>query len=172
VPVAIPVGVVPLQAAKRSSPPNRDMPDLADHGGGGDRADPEDLGHVLLGEGTHRGLSRSGPRLACLLPNCCFLSETSRMLEIYRALVARGAGVRIATHGGTYEWVLRDAGVPYDLVGPRMSGGRCAEFVQSVPGIGAPDQSMWSDSELRAHVQPRWHISCSSTCALPSPAGR
>lgn len=28
--------------------------------------------------------------MICLLPNCCFLSETSRMLEIYRALRERG----------------------------------------------------------------------------------
>lgn len=27
--------------------------------------------------------------MICLLPNCCFLSETSRMLEIYRALRER-----------------------------------------------------------------------------------
>jgi UDP:flavonoid glycosyltransferase YjiC (YdhE family) len=88
----------------------------------------------------------------CLLPNCCFLSETSRILEVYRALRARGAAVRIATHGGTYEWVLRDAGVPYDLVGTQMSSERCAAFVRSVPGIGPPDQSMWSDAELRSYA--------------------
>ncbi len=91
--------------------------------------------------------------MICLLPNCCFLSETSRMLEIYGALRARGADVRVATHGGTYEWALGAAGVPYDLLGAPMSAERCATFVQSVPGIGAPDQSMWSDDELRAYVQ-------------------
>lgn len=87
-----------------------------------------------------------------LLPNCCFLSETSRMLEIYRALLAKGAAVRVVTHGGTHERVLRDANVPYDLVGPRVTPGRCAAFVRSVPGIGPPDQSMWSDDEMRAYV--------------------
>jgi len=54
--------------------------------------------------------------MICLLPNCRDLSATARTLEIHRALVARGAGARIATHGGTYEWVLRDAGVEYDLL--------------------------------------------------------
>ena len=88
----------------------------------------------------------------CLLPNCCFLSETSRMLEIYRALVVNGAAVRVATHGGTYERVLRDAGVPFDLLGPRVTPERCAAFVRSVPGIGPPHQSMWSDEELRVYV--------------------
>jgi hypothetical protein len=90
--------------------------------------------------------------MICLLANCCFLSETSRMLEIYRALVVRGAPVRMATQGGPFECVLRDADVPYDLFGPRMDARRCAAFVQSVPGIGPPDQSMWSDEELRGYV--------------------
>jgi UDP:flavonoid glycosyltransferase YjiC (YdhE family) len=38
------------------------------------------------------------------------------MLEIWRALRERGAGARVATHGGPYEWVLRRAGVEYDLL--------------------------------------------------------
>src|SRR6266536_2408124 len=74
------------------------------------------------------------------------------MLEIYRALVVNGAAVRVATHGGTYERVLRDAGVPFDLLGPRVTPERCAAFVRSVPGIGPPHQSMWSDEELRVYV--------------------
>lgn len=87
------------------------------------------------------------------MPNCCFLSETSRGLEIYRALAARGAAVRVATHGGTYEWVLRDAGVPYDVLGSGMDAARCAAFVRSVPGIGPPTQSMWSDEELGSYAR-------------------
>jgi len=87
-----------------------------------------------------------------LLPNCCFLSETSRMLEIHDALRARGANTRIVTHGGRHEQALRDAGVAYDLLDPRVTDARCAEFVRSVPGIGPPNQSMWSDEEIRACV--------------------
>lgn len=75
------------------------------------------------------------------------------MLEIHAALLARGAEARIATHGGTYERVLRDAGVAYDVVGSHVSAARCAEFVRSVPGIGPPDQSMWTDGELRSYAQ-------------------
>jgi UDP:flavonoid glycosyltransferase YjiC (YdhE family) len=89
----------------------------------------------------------------CLMPNCCFLSETSRALEIYRALVARGAAVRIAVHGGTYEPVLSEAGVPFDMIGPGLDAARCAAFVRSVPGIGPPSQSMWSDDELRTYAR-------------------
>ncbi|MGN6796217.1 MAG: glycosyltransferase [Streptosporangiaceae bacterium] len=94
--------------------------------------------------------------MICLLPNCCFLSETSRMLEIYRALRARGAGettgISVLVHGGPYESMLRAAGVPYDQVGPGVSTQRYEEFVRSVPGIGPPGQSMWSDAELRGYA--------------------
>jgi UDP:flavonoid glycosyltransferase YjiC (YdhE family) len=89
----------------------------------------------------------------CLLPNCCFLSETSRMVEIYRALRARGAPVRVATHGGVHERELGAAGVPYEVVGVPMTQERCGEFVRSVPGIGPPTQSMWTDEELRAYAE-------------------
>jgi len=91
--------------------------------------------------------------VVCLLPNCCFLSETSRMIEIHRALLARGAAVRVATQGGTYEHALRDAGIPYDVLGTGFSAERCAAFVRSVPGIGPTDQSMWSDDELRMYAE-------------------
>ncbi|MGN6681718.1 MAG: glycosyltransferase [Streptosporangiaceae bacterium] len=91
--------------------------------------------------------------MICLMPNCCFLSETSRMLEIYRVLRARGAaGIRILTHGGPYESVLQAAGVAYDVVGPGVSTQRYEEFLGSLPGIGRPDQSMWSDDELRRYA--------------------
>ena len=91
--------------------------------------------------------------MICLLPNCCFLSETSRMLELYRALQERGAAVRVALHGGPHEQVLGDAGVSYDRIGGGMSAERCAAFVRSLPGIGPPDQSMWTDEELRDYAE-------------------
>jgi UDP:flavonoid glycosyltransferase YjiC (YdhE family) len=90
--------------------------------------------------------------MICLLPNCCFLSETSRMMEIHRALVRRGITPRVATHGGPHERVLRDAGIAYDVLGPGFDDERSRSFVASVPGIGAPDQSMWSDEEIRKYV--------------------
>jgi hypothetical protein len=75
------------------------------------------------------------------------------MLEIHRALHERGAAVRVATHGGTHERLLRDAGVSYDRIGPPVDARRCAAFVRSVPGMGSADQSMWSDDEIRAYVR-------------------
>jgi hypothetical protein len=74
--------------------------------------------------------------MICLLPNCCFLSETSRMLEIYRALRERegsAAGIKVVTHGGPYESLLRAAGVPYDVLGPGVS----TPPVPGVPPLGA-----------------------------------
>ena len=72
------------------------------------------------------------------------------MLEIRAALVERGADVVVATHGGPFRPVLDVAGVPYDLIGDGFSEARATEFVRSLPGIGPPDQSMWSDAELLA----------------------
>lgn len=103
--------------------------------------------------GTVAGDREWPAAVICLLANCCFLSETSRVLEIYRALQARGAPVRVATHGGPKEREPRAADVPYDLVGPCMTPARCAAFVRSVPGIGPSDQSMWSDEELRVYAR-------------------
>ncbi len=91
--------------------------------------------------------------MICLLPHCSYLSETSRMLAIRRALLARGARVTVATHGGTHERLLRQLGVPYDIVGPAMTEERSRRFVHHGPGIGAPSQSMWSDEELRTYVE-------------------
>ncbi|MDP1738109.1 MAG: hypothetical protein Q8L23_11800 [Caulobacter sp.] len=87
------------------------------------------------------------------MPNCAYLSETSRMLAIWKALEARGARTLIATHGGTYERLIREAGAPYVIVGPRMDDERCRRFVASGPGLGSPDQSIYSDEELRTYAR-------------------
>ncbi|MEP7023418.1 MAG: hypothetical protein ABJB47_06305, partial [Actinomycetota bacterium] len=91
-------------------------------------------------------------RVICLVPHCGYLSSVSRMLEIYRALRERGVTPRVLTHGGTYERLLRDAGVSYDVAGPRMSEQRCAAFLQDEIGVGPAGQSMYTDAELRAYV--------------------
>lgn len=88
--------------------------------------------------------------MICLLPNCAYLSETSRMLELHRALADRGADVRMATHGGTYEHLLD---VPYDLIAPRMGGERCARFVRDGIGQGDRGQSMYDDAEMLAFAR-------------------
>jgi hypothetical protein len=89
----------------------------------------------------------------CLLPQCAYLSETSRMLEIWRALRALDVPVRVATHGGVHERLLAAAGVPYDLLGAGWDDRRSAAFIASAVGLGGVRQSMYSDAELRAHVE-------------------
>lgn len=74
------------------------------------------------------------------------------MLAIRKALIARGADVCVATHGGTHERLLQELGVPYEIVGPAMSDQRSREFVRNGAGLGPPNQSMWTDDELRAYV--------------------
>lgn len=88
-----------------------------------------------------------------LMPHCGYLSETSRMIEIHRALVRRGASVRMATHGGTYETLLRAAGIDYDIVGPHMTDARSAQIVASATGLGDVRQSLYDDAELLAYVE-------------------
>jgi UDP:flavonoid glycosyltransferase YjiC (YdhE family) len=85
-----------------------------------------------------------------LLPHCAFLSETSRMLSIGRALRVRGETVRFAMHGGPYEHLLRDAGEEVDRLEPALSNERCARFVAEIPGMGGRPKGPFSVEELRA----------------------
>ena len=91
--------------------------------------------------------------MICLLPHCAYLSETSRMLEIHRALTVLGVPVRVATHGGPHERLLVEAGIPYDVLGPGMSPERAASFVASAVGLGDPRQSMYDDAEIETYVR-------------------
>lgn len=55
------------------------------------------------------GMAKRRDTTVCLLPHCGYLSETSRMLAIRRALLERGASVCLATHGGTHERLLQQS---------------------------------------------------------------
>ncbi|MFD3402652.1 glycosyltransferase [Kribbella sp. NPDC058693] len=90
--------------------------------------------------------------MICLLPHCAYLSETSRMLELHRALTTLGLEVRVATHGGPHERLLTEAGIEYDVIGPGLSATRAAAFVGSAVGLGDPRQSMYDDAEIRRYV--------------------
>ncbi|MGO4832198.1 glycosyltransferase [Rhizobiaceae sp. 2RAB30] len=90
--------------------------------------------------------------MICLMPNCAFLSETSRMIQICKALNERGTPARIATHGGVHEDLLKNEGLDYDIVGPHMDEARSRRFVRDVVGIGDPGQSMYSRDEMRTYV--------------------
>lgn len=84
----------------------------------------------------------------CLL-NSAYLSETSRMQLIHDALRAQGVDSVLATHGGSHEHVLADAGCEYELLTPIVSATRSRELVAAGPGMGSARQSMWSDDEIR-----------------------
>ncbi len=87
-----------------------------------------------------------------LLPNCGFLSETSRMLAIAQALQARGEAVAIATHGGAYTRVLDDAGLPWTLLPPVMDAERSARYLHDLVRIGKPGVRLQSADEVRRSV--------------------
>ncbi|MDQ6436059.1 glycosyltransferase [Mesorhizobium sp. LHD-90] len=90
--------------------------------------------------------------MICLMPNCAFISETSRMIQIYKALKDRGVAARIATHGGMHETLLKDEGIDYDIIGPHMDEARSRRFLRDTVGIGDPGQSMYDPDEMRTYV--------------------
>jgi UDP:flavonoid glycosyltransferase YjiC (YdhE family) len=87
-----------------------------------------------------------------LMPHCAFLSETSRMLEIWRALAARGVEARIATHGGPFTRIYEEAGVPFDFLSPRIDPETCARFVARIPGMTKSRRPVFEPDELRTLV--------------------
>jgi UDP:flavonoid glycosyltransferase YjiC (YdhE family) len=88
-----------------------------------------------------------------LFPSCAFLSETSRMLAIYRALRARGAAVTMATHGGPMSRLLEDEGVPFDLVPPAMGDDRARDYVRSVAAFESSPPPLFTRDEAIAHAR-------------------
>jgi UDP:flavonoid glycosyltransferase YjiC (YdhE family) len=65
-----------------------------------------------------------------LLPNAGFLSETTRMLAVYRELEKLGTPAVLASHGGTYEGVLREAGVPWERIPPTQTSEDCTRLLE------------------------------------------
>lgn len=88
----------------------------------------------------------------CCFPNCAYLSETSRMIAVYKKLLAKGEKAIIATHGGTYEFVLKSEGIPFHYVKPLMSNERSQEFV-ATNRMERPHKGFYKIDELRLHVQ-------------------
>jgi UDP:flavonoid glycosyltransferase YjiC (YdhE family) len=91
--------------------------------------------------------------MIALFPNCGFLSETSRMLAIGQALVARGQPVVFATHGGPYARVIEDAGFTLTRLDPPMDAARCERFLRDLIQIGRPGVRLQTPEEVRASVQ-------------------
>ena len=88
----------------------------------------------------------------CCFPNCAYLSETSRMISVYKQLSVKREKAIIATHGWTYEFFLKEERIPFEYVVPIMSGERSQEFVVANRGERGL-QSFYKIDELREHVQ-------------------
>ena len=88
----------------------------------------------------------------CLFPHLGYLSETSRMIEVYKALSARGETPLMASHGGTYEWILRQEDIPYVIVEPYMDEARCRDFVKNNTMEGTPGK-FYEVDELADYVR-------------------
>ncbi len=88
-----------------------------------------------------------------LFPHCGFLSETSRMLAIARALVAQGASVTLATRGGPYRRFLEESGLPLVDLEPRLDAPGVERFLAALLSMGQPGAApMLSVAEIRAAV--------------------
>lgn len=86
----------------------------------------------------------------CLFPNLAYLSETSRAIEIYKALTKQGATPVVATHGGTYEGILQEESIPYHIVPPVMTEESCRDYV--LANIGKRP-NFYTYRELWEHVE-------------------
>lgn len=91
--------------------------------------------------------------LIALMPNCGFLSETTRMMHIAQALQQQGERVCLATHGGPYLHLLQAAGLPVTLLAPQLSSARHQQFLQDLVQLGRPGVRLQPAEEVRLSVQ-------------------
>ena len=92
-------------------------------------------------------------KIVCF-PHFYYLSEASRLVEIAKALRDLGVSVLFCSHGGTYEWVAREAGFEVLSVPPAMSPERARAYMafnRAEQGNPFRD-SFFTDEELRAYV--------------------
>lgn len=88
----------------------------------------------------------------CTFANCAYLSETSRMIELYKEMKARGEQVVMASHGGPYEWLFEEEGIDCVIVDPYFTKERAKEFVLTNTGEKGIAE-FYSESELEEHVK-------------------
>jgi UDP:flavonoid glycosyltransferase YjiC (YdhE family) len=73
------------------------------------------------------------------------------MIAVYRALEAVGVDARIATHGGIYEFVFEQEGVPVEWLEPRLSEEESRRYLEAVL---APHRARAYDRDsLERHVR-------------------
>ena len=86
-----------------------------------------------------------------LLPNTAFISETSRMVAVYGELQRLGVPALVATHGGTYDWILNDAGVPFEHLDPILTEEDCRRTLEVI--CDPLRKPLFSRVELRKQVE-------------------
>jgi UDP:flavonoid glycosyltransferase YjiC (YdhE family) len=94
---------------------------------------------------------RYGCVMICFFVNCADLGDTSRIIEIYRAVRKRGCKPIVASHGGPYEFLLRQEQVPYTRLEPFFSNERAERFL-SMNRMENLFGEFYEAAELRDHV--------------------
>lgn len=84
-----------------------------------------------------------------LMPNCAFLSETSRMIAIARALTKLGVPNQLASHGGPYAHLLDEAGLAWRRVAPAVGSQDAEAFIDAVVSLGPRPKALYDDSFIR-----------------------
>ncbi len=96
---------------------------------------------------------QSGPVNVVMLPQCSFLSEVSRALQIADALKQRGANVVFASRGGTYAHLVTDAGHDLHRLDPDASADSERRFLDAILSIGPfTSRDFFTDDELRTAI--------------------
>lgn len=95
----------------------------------------------------------AAPPKIVMLPQCSFLSEVSRAIQIARALEQRGVPVVFGSRGGTYAHLITDAG--YEL--QRLDPAACAQserrFLQAILSMGPrTSRDFFTDDDLRTAI--------------------
>lgn len=90
--------------------------------------------------------------MIALFPNTGFLSETSRMLSIARALEALGTPTVLASHGGPYDRLLDEAGVEWVRLDPRTDEAGTTAFLDALLDMGRGNAPLYPMDFLRGAV--------------------
>jgi hypothetical protein len=83
------------------------------------------------------------------IPNCAFLSETSRQIAIYKALMASGMPAVLATRGGPHGFLFDQKGVPCTRLDPKLQHMEAAHYLAA---IFNPLPRFQDSAVLREHV--------------------
>lgn len=89
--------------------------------------------------------------MVVLMPNCTFLSEVSRMIEIHKALFKINVPSLIATHGGTYEFIFEQEKLKYDTLSPVFTKETSLKYLEIVRDGGR--KKMFTSEEIIEQVK-------------------